>query len=210
MLKIVVMKERKVKIFGKELSFDLPSEADESVFDEIFRDGEYRIVDSIIAKAKTIFDVGAHIGLFSVYASLLSDAKITAFEPSVENFALMKENLKRNGVRDVVCKNVAVGAEAGEREFFLSEDSHNHSFYGEGDSVKVRVSQLKRGCDFLKMDCEGAEFEILPSLDLSLFGAIFVEYHREPSSLVALLGKNFSVKKFPSNYDKNMGYLLAT
>ena len=87
-----MMKERKVKIFAKELVFDLPGEADESVFDEVFRDREYRMVDSIISKAKTIFDVGAHIGLFSVYAGVLNpSARIMAFEPSEVNFALMKD-----------------------------------------------------------------------------------------------------------------------
>ena len=55
--------KRNVKLNGKELTFDLPTEADQSVFDEIYRDKEYRGVEGILQNAKVILDLGAHIGL---------------------------------------------------------------------------------------------------------------------------------------------------
>ena len=48
---------------------------------------------------RTVVDVGAHIGSFSVLAaSLWPSAKIVAFEPDNENFALLRENTARYGV----------------------------------------------------------------------------------------------------------------
>ena len=44
---------RNIKFKGQDLSFDLPTEADQSVFDEIFRDNEYRDVEDLIVKSKS-------------------------------------------------------------------------------------------------------------------------------------------------------------
>jgi FkbM family methyltransferase len=220
--------KRNVKLNGKELTFDLPTEADQSVFDEIYRDKEYRGVEGILQNAKVILDLGAHIGLFSVYASVLAaeGAKIYAFEPDERNFLIMKEHLKMNGVRNVQVKNVAVGAESGERELYLSEDSHNHSFIGVGEGKKVRAASLPdilrknrlEKVDLVKMDIEGAEFEVMEALtgeDFSKIKSFYIEYHeltgemRSSDLMKQLAVQGYTVERVFSNYDRKMGYLIA-
>ena len=168
---------RKIKFKGQNLSFDLPTEADQSVFDEIFRDNEYRDIEDLIIKAENpILDLGAHKGFFSVYASVLNknDVQIYAFEAAEENFLQAKNNLKGNNIKHVKIKNLAIWTEDIEKEFYLSEDNHNHSFYGKGKGIKVRCTCLEsifsknklEKVDLIKMDLEGAEFAILKMFQL--------------------------------------------
>ena len=216
---------RKFKIFGKDGEVELRDEADMSVFEEIFVDRDYRMVEGILEKAQVVVDVGAHAGFFSLYARMANaDAKIYAFEPAADNFQMMKENHKMNRVKDVVLKNVAVAGEDGQRQFVLSGDSHNHSFFGKGETIEVRAISLNTiferyrldEVDLVKMDCEGAEFEILESFEK--FGqvkAFYLEFHEyqpgmERDKLLNLLrNEGYKCQIFPSRYDSRMGFVFA-
>jgi hypothetical protein len=86
-----VTRRIKTKFQGKELFLALDSEADESVYEEIFVDRDYRLLDEYFKKAKLIVDIGAHIGLFSLYASVMAPAaKIISYEPEESNYAKLK------------------------------------------------------------------------------------------------------------------------
>ncbi|EKE19063.1 MAG: hypothetical protein ACD_9C00154G0002, partial [uncultured bacterium] len=72
----------------RKLSILLNSDADESVFHEIFTERDYQKIEPHIKNAKTlIVDIGAHIGLFSLYANVLNpNIKILSYEPEENNF----------------------------------------------------------------------------------------------------------------------------
>lgn len=223
--------------FGRQVfKLNLNSEADESVFHEIFVDRDYMVVDDIVGEASgVILDIGAHIGLFSMYARGLNDnVKIFAYEPAPENFAAMKAHFKENHIDGVTVKNVAVTGNDGETVLFLSEDSHNHSiwnlFGSKMKQVKVPTVSMakiferdlvKQGilfCDLVKMDCEGAEFEILESMSVEVFkkiGSFYIEYHeyvdgKKNDQLVKILQKNgFKVRVTKSRYDNKLGFIFA-
>lgn len=226
----------KFKLAGKEISINLDSEADLSVFEEVFKDGDYKILDEKIKNAKTlIIDIGAHIGCFCVYAAVLNPSvKILVFEPDERNFKLLKENLKLNGIRNVEAKNLAVSSKEGIRILNLSQDSPNHSFFDLKTKLsekKVQTTTLSKIlnktahiaytapiCDLIKMDCEGAEFEILqnlPSEDFALIRSIYIEYHEYSSDLnknilrSALEKNGFRTAISPSRYDNRFGFILA-
>lgn len=219
----------------RSIEININSEADESVFNEIFTEREYKILDSMILRARSpIIDIGAHGGMFSIYCFCFNlTMQVFAYEPDAENYAAMKENLKLNNVRNVLIKNVAVGAQVGERVLYLSRDSHNHSIMGAGSAgdysgveKKVQVVTLERileqnrlaSVSLVKMDCEGAEFEILENLPVAIFGAVenfYVEYHEysdemRGAKLKEIFLKNgFKVEMKPSFYSKRMGFILA-
>lgn len=224
--------------FGKRVfKFNLKSDADKSVFSEIFLDRDYAVVDEIIRGAQNcVIDIGAHIGLFSMYVRGLNDGvKIFAYEPAPENFSEMKKHFKENDVEGVFAKNVAVGGVNGEMELFLSEDSHNHSllnFFGDAYFKKIKVPTVnmekifekdlgRNGvgfCDLVKMDCEGAEFEILEAMRGELFkkiGAFYIEYHeysdgKNHFGLEEILVRNgFRVRSVKSRYDNKLGFIFA-
>lgn len=227
--------KKQTRLNKRLIEININSDADESVFNEIFIEREYKVLDPIILNARSpVIDIGAHIGMFSVYCACFnSTMQIFAYEPDIENYAAMKENLKLNNVQNVLARNVAVGGVIGERILYLSRDSHNHSIVGaegagdfSGVEKKVQAVTLERifaqnrlaSASLVKMDCEGAEFEILENLPGSVFAAVenfYVEYHEysdemKPVRLKEIFQKNgFKIEMRPSFYDKRMGFILA-
>jgi FkbM family methyltransferase len=124
-----------------------------------------------------------------------------------ENFALLKENLAMNGITNVIAYPYAVSDKTGTKELHMNAaNTGGHSFYGEGEAKNVgtisladlmQLNGLDR-IDFLKMDCEGAEYEILfgcPASVLSRIGRIAMEYHnlgegRNCGAMTAFLERN--------------------
>ena len=50
-----------------------------------------------------VWDVGANIGLYSVYAAMARDARVYSFEPSVFNLELLARNIELNGLQKKIC-----------------------------------------------------------------------------------------------------------
>jgi len=220
---------KRTKILNKEVSINVISDADNSVFEEIFIDRDYNIVDDKIKNAKSlIIDVGAHIGCFSIYTAILNpDVKILAFEPDENNYKLLKENLLLNHSKNVQPKNLAVAGKEEVRTLNINGDSHNHSFYNAENKISERKIQtttiqkiLKNHAkvDLIKIDCEGAEFEILRNLteeEFSKTESIYIEFHEfeermNRSELKSILEKNgFQVRISESRYDRRFGFIFA-
>jgi len=198
------------------------SDADDSVFNEIFVEREYKNVEPIIKNAKTqIIDIGGHTGMFAIYARTLNpNVPITTYEPSQENFTTLKENLKQNHIKNITPKNLAISSKQGQATLYLSEDSHNHSLIKKSDKTQVTQTTtlekiIKTHTDLVKIDAEGAEFEIIGSTSpetLKLIKNLYIEYHREdPTPLIQKLQKaGFKTQKTPSRYDKTMGIIQAS
>lgn len=137
-----------------------------------------------------IIDIGAHIGLFALYASqFCKNGRIYCFEPMKENFEMLETNLKLNSITNVFPVNTAVSTDAGNVIIYLSDDESGHSMHVTGSERReVAATSLKNiidenkieRCDFVKIDCEGEEYEIINSLPLEYFLKIkkmIIEYH---------------------------------
>ncbi len=161
---------------------------------------EYKIEGFEIIENDVIIDVGGHIGLFALYASLkCPNGKIISIEPHPQNFLLLKENMANNKFNKIVFMNKAITNSNREIDLFVdSLDDSAHSIYGNGkNSMKIKSTTLENimtenqisKCNMLKMDCEGAEFEIIESLsDDQLFKIekLCFEYHLKGNSISSL------------------------
>lgn len=79
------------------------------IYREIFQDHSYGGPD--LPSTPLIVDVGANIGLFSLYMKQRHPrARILAFEPAPENFDALTRNLTLHGTADVVAHPYALGA----------------------------------------------------------------------------------------------------
>ncbi|MBW2200946.1 MAG: FkbM family methyltransferase [Deltaproteobacteria bacterium] len=148
------------------------------VFKEIFMEECYtRRLAFRLPDRPTIIDIGANAGFFSLFAaSRFSGATIIAFEPIAVNFKQLQRNRNLNKNACIFCRQMAVYGHSGEVLLtFDPDDSFTTaaSVIGKENRQKgtVKVAsvtladifdeyQLER-CDFLKMDCEGSEYDIL-------------------------------------------------
>ena len=174
-----------------------------------------------------IIDIGAHIGLFSLFASqYCKNGKIFSYEPIKENFELLLENIKLNKIENVHPHNSAVSKLNEKIKIFYNDDQSAHSMFLESDkNTTVDSISLQRifdenkieSCNFLKIDCEGAEYEIIDSLPIEYFKKIekmVIEYHfadSKPELSKKLISKinnaGFETKIRPHYND--MGFLYA-
>jgi FkbM family methyltransferase len=127
-------------------------------------------------RGQTILDLGAHIGTFSVLAAR-AGARVLAFEPDASNFALLKMNLSAYSTVEAV--PLAVAGASGRRTL-RRQSRFTTSGWSlcerEGDSQCIDCIALPEiwelwhldHIDLLKVNIEGAEYEIIRALPISL------------------------------------------
>lgn len=146
----------------------------------------------------TVIDIGAHKGLVSCYiAKKYPKVKVYAFEPVKENYEALLKNIELNNLSNVIPHNLAVTKDGRDVEIFT--DPYNNSggstLYGNGNSQKVKSTTLEdifkkykiEVLDLLKIDCEGAEFEILDTPLLASIERLRGEFHRANGDVNVLL-----------------------
>lgn len=130
-----------------------------------------------------ILDCGANIGLSSIYLSCeFPKARIIAFEPNPTVYKVLSENTQN---RNVECIEAAVWDREGFIEMSIenSDRSSISSLKKNYQVAKVRSVRLKdymhEPIDFLKIDIEGAEYEVMLDIrdKLNLVSNLFIEYH---------------------------------
>lgn len=133
-----------------------------------------------------ILDCGANIGLSVLYyKQRFPGAKILAYEPDPEIFALLRDNIETNRVEGVELVQRAVWSSPGKIEFATEgADGGRIGPVGRKTPIEVETeslaSILTRGpFDFVKIDIEGAEVDAFLTGEISLDGLskVFVEYH---------------------------------
>ena len=146
-----------------------------------------------------ILDCGVNIGLAIYYAKhRYPDARITGFEPWNVAYECASRNVQRNGWQNVTLHHAALAAAAGESELtIIDENNLANTLTNRMDSVietqslhtqteKVQLlplsSFLSIRVDFLKMDIEGMEGQVLGECGERLRNVrwIFVEHHYAP------------------------------
>lgn len=132
-----------------------------------------------------IIDCGANTGLSVIYFKrLYPQSRITAFEPDTEIFDILKENLHTFEYDDVELVNKAVWNKNGSIKFLasggvggrISDDENAQTI----EMPTARLSDLlDEKIDFLKIDIEGAEYDVIKDCASKLGNVenLFIEYH---------------------------------
>jgi FkbM family methyltransferase len=139
-----------------------------------------------------ILDCGANLGMATLYFKwLYPKARIEAFEPDPTTFAALEKNVSQNQLTDVVTHNCALWSENGDIEFFVDHTIPGSPLMStdrsrlDGMAIRVpskRLSDFVLGpVDFLKLDVEGSEHQVLCDLLSSgkaqSIKQMVVEYH---------------------------------
>jgi len=146
--------------------------------------GEYEINVSNF-KPGVILDIGANVGAFTTWAKFTyPTAKIYAYEPIPSTYLYLVKNCA--ALKDVELFNVAVTDEVIDHMFVGKHNIGEASLYdigGQG-SEKVKIKTLSPSilpeCDYLKVDTEGSEINIIiPYLAKHKPTIIAFEFHSE-------------------------------
>jgi len=143
-----------------------------------------------VPKNSVIVDIGAHIGAYAIYAAL-NAKKVFAFEPHPANYKLMLHNIKQNKIKNIKTFQKAVSSKKGRIKLFISKvNTGMHSLYETESKKKILVNSTTvpeiitryriPKIDILKIDAEGAEYDIilnLPKKTLNKIKTIIFEYH---------------------------------
>jgi FkbM family methyltransferase len=202
---------------GIELTFEDISTSNTVpfVFGEL-RSDYYGLEQIQLSKDDIVLDIGANVGMFSIYVKKKFGCRVIAFEPVLSNFEQFKKNIVLNGlsISDIELHNTAITDVDG-GEIKIGTPIHNtggsSAFYHTDEMPVCKTETIDKyiteGCVYLKIDCEGGEYAIIPSIldKLNQFKYIGIEYHRfleeqDPIALHNLLKSNFAGKIFYKEY----------
>ena len=188
---------------------------------EVWQEQVYTPAGFSIEPTDIVFDIGANIGNFSLFAAQRTHGLIYAFEPMPQNFAALQRNIQLRNGSNIVPVGKAVTGRDGSVTMHVSDVSSAHSvtheLFGRGKTLEVPCVTLDTFCrenrvpriDFLKIDCEGAEFEIILGLSEDLtsrIGKIIMEHHErymhgDHRNIMSFLEKRgFKVREFEEQY----------
>jgi FkbM family methyltransferase len=158
---------------------------DEAIIQEVCAQ---KVYGNTIAEGMKVLDIGAQLGSFSVWAAS-KGAFVRSFEPDADNYATLLQNLALNELLDRVTPfNEAVWSSQTQINLFdsCSDNLGAHSaVFARDTNLSTMVSAIPLDMamegwdevDFLKMDCEGSEFEIMKSEAMRRVKQFSMEVH---------------------------------
>jgi FkbM family methyltransferase len=149
-----------------------------------FNKGE-RFISNLDLRGKTIYDLGSHIGIFTIFFAKSSGkkGKVIAFEPNPECYIKTQTNVELNELENVEILNIGIGDKRETKPLFIHHrddlrgtmkkdffsliqkekgSKGSRSFQVKVDTLDdcIKENNLPKP-DFIKMDIEGMEYNAL-------------------------------------------------
>ncbi|HKO04466.1 MAG TPA: FkbM family methyltransferase [Candidatus Acidoferrales bacterium] len=139
-----------------------------------------------------ILDCGSNIGVSLLFFKRqFPESRIVAFEPDPQTFSLLKRNVERNKLEGIELRNLALAGSAGPRNLFRDPARPGCTAMSLREECKLPQRETVEGVplsglihedvDFLKLDIEGAELEVIEDLvrtgQIRRIHQMVVEYH---------------------------------
>ena len=132
------------------------------------------LLHDLIRPGMTVFDVGAHVGYYTLMAARLvgPSGRVYAFEAEPENYAILKKNVELNGYTNVTCIPKAVSNQSGVLTLYVSSQGNDrHTIINDPRAISlgpkrevpaITLDEFAASVgwpqvDVIKMDVEGAE-----------------------------------------------------
>lgn len=201
---------------------------DEDFVRLVIAEREYLQHGVTIRPTDTVVDIGGNIGCFAVLAARMAkDGRVVTVEPDPENLTLLHTNVRNNRLKNVTIIEGAVAGRTG--SLTLHTSTHGGGFHTVRPERLPYTAPVRHvpclslrdlfrtnaisQCHLLKIDCEGAEWDILHHADAEALGriqTIAMEYHgahdsetreRQVSTLLASLPAFHVIahERFPQN-----------
>ena len=110
-----------------------------------------------MGRGEVLVDVGANVGMYTVWAAKTRGLRVYAFEPEAQNYGLLNRNIVLNGLGgSVKAYCVALSDQAGFSELHLSEFRAGGSCHSLGEQVDFKHQPAKpafsQGCISARLD----------------------------------------------------------
>ena len=188
-----------------------------AIIGQIFSLKMYEAYGLAIEKDDVVVDIGANYGIFTYFAFYKKPSKIYVCEPNSKLFSILQNHF--SNYKNIHLDNCAISKQNGFADFVLvdsdlnnDDGQRNHlSLYEEDiktfrqnsfEIVKTKtksfmefvLSNQIHKIDFLKVDCEGGEYDIFTEENASYIrnnvDKIVVEYHNYANQIVDFAIKN--------------------
>ncbi|AOL17304.1 hypothetical protein BFU36_11955 [Sulfolobus sp. A20] len=148
-----------------------------------------------------VIDIGAEIGDSSIYFAINGASKVIGLEVNPILAKIAIKNIETNGLNDkVIILPYAIGSIDSETTFG-STKVKQITF-----NTLVSIYNIKN-IDLVKIDCEGCEYDIIPTLPFQIINKIIMEYHDYPQFIPTILTQAGFIVKYDKN--KRIGILRA-
>ena len=175
-----------------------------------------------------VVDIGAHVGMFSMYANEKGAKQIYAFEPTPSTFKYTSKNLGR--LKNVKTFNYAMSGHNGHIQFIIvgpstvcsSYTNVNNNEYNEDTNSKKTIdipcmdfhtfadnNEVDR-IDVMKIDCEGGENDIFPTISDDYLKYRIRKLYMEVHNFLPEKEDNINFCLGMVNRLKNLGYEVTT
>ncbi|MGH9590967.1 MAG: FkbM family methyltransferase [Terracidiphilus sp.] len=209
---------RKIHAAGKSISLQYPPEVGvETDFIGCFIRNEYGLRRRL-ADVRTIVDVGANAGFFSVAArGRYPRATIHAYEPNPRVLPFLNANVSELGIRVFP---EAVGISDGFASIEDDGPSNLARTHTSGDGgipmvgFEKAIQRIGGQVDLLKLDCEGAEWDLFQSAhcwrNIRNLRMEYHLFHRETFAQVDETLRGLGFKIIHTRHEVGFGILWAT
>jgi FkbM family methyltransferase len=188
-----------------------------------------------------VIDIGAHIGRYTIISSkrVGTNGKVVAIEADPDNYEMLNRNIQLNQLTNIITLNYAIYSKETKIKLYRPEEELGHTIYNTTmvlDRAKVNEKFVEVNADtldnllqengieqqqvnWIKIDVEGAEFEVLKGattiLSKSKDIALLIEVHKLRGGvtfyrpiLEFLNSFNFKIE-FEKTYDSGEKHIIA-
>lgn len=170
-----------------------------------------------------VLDAGANVGFFTALAKHKGAKRIYSVEPDPSAFDCLEKNFIHDSnviclnkalsdITDVVLFDISMGSSVASTINKYNKQKDTHSIFVKAFSLPT-FFMLENDINLLKLDIEGAEYEVLNSLSSYYYkkiNQIFLEFHGDPKPLFNKLeNEGYIVEYRDSNENSDCGFLYA-
>jgi len=180
-------------------------------------------LEQTLKKDMVGLDIGANLGFFAILEAGLC-RKVYAIEPVPENYKALVKTVYYNRINNIDASPIALGNKNGTNKMLVTKQSNwgtlvkeengsdfYRSFFGEHKTGEIEVKEMTldawmqlivpKSIDFIRMDVEGYEHEIIE-------GGTKTLAKMEEGSLLFIEWHNLELNDYPSKMRKSLGTLV--
>lgn len=189
----------------------------------VFEPYTTEVIKQNISNGDLVMDIGANIGYFTLIMAkgIRENGKVFSFEPEPKNFELLKKNVEINNYSNVILEKKAIGNKTGIAKLYLADKKDNIFYSGLhrifrsdlvsqiSNPISINIIKLDdylqdlksiKKIRLIKIDVEGAEFDVLKGMSKILDG------NKEIKIVMEFSSEN--LKDYGSNPSDVMDFLI--